>query len=509
MSLIVESLSYGPRRRSGAVRAGIGADRSADSPSSAQVVRLVRKQATWSRRRPATAAVRYRPLATALALSDVACLASVLLLMQVASAAGQTSPWRLLLLFVGAPAMWLAVFAAFGLYRVQRLPGWDHSREVGVATTVGSALLVLMFVDGHSNLRPLFALTLSGTLLLELVSRSMWRRKLNRSRQGGSLAVRTLIVGTNDEADRLAHSLLSPRSGFTPLGYVAAFDRIGTANGLHVLGSMDDLARVAREQAAECVFVASSDVSAAEMAVVARVARHQQLEVKISANLPDILASRVAVEAWDGVPVLSLSPAQLTPGKAALKRLFDVAVSAGLFLATLPMMVVVAALVRMSSSGPILFRQDRITKDGRRFSILKFRTMFVEPLGVTLADFDPTETFFKMKDDPRVTKVGRYLRRYSLDELPQLWNVLRGDLSLVGPRPLWALQVDSSQMAFQHRHEVPAGLTGWWQVNGRSSVDVDEALKMDLFYIENWSLWLDLSILLRTIPVVLSSRSAY
>lgn len=134
------------------------------------------------------------------------------------------------------------------------------------------------------------------------------------------------------------------------------------------------------------------------------------------------------------------------------------------------------------------FRQDRVTKGGHIFSISKFRTMFLDDdVDPARLNFDATRTYFKMQDDPRVTKVVRFLRHYSLDELPQLWNVIRGDLTLVGPRPLWALQIDSAVETFQYRHEVRAGVTGWWQVNGRSGVDVDEELRMDSFYIENWS----------------------
>ncbi|MDQ4068020.1 MAG: sugar transferase [Actinomycetota bacterium] len=434
----------------------------------------------------------------------------MLVCLQLSGAAGARSLLGSFVLHIAAPIMWVAVFAGFGLYRVQRLAAWNHFRDVATATTLGCSFLVLLFLDSETSLRLTLAFTLSASLLLEWTSRAVWKSVLKRSREEGSLALRTLVIGTNDEADRVAHSLLSPHSGFIPLGYVAGVNRIGTANTLHVLGRMNDLATIVREHAADCVFVASTDLSDAEMAVVIRVARQHQLDVKIATNLRDVLPSRVNVEVSDGVAALSLASAQLTPGKAAVKRLFDMAVSAGLLVATLPVMAIVAVLVRTSSRGPILFRQDRITKGGRRFTILKFRTMLVDgDVHISPQDLDPTRTYFKMKDDPRVTKVGRVLRRYSLDELPQLWNVLRGDLSLVGPRPLWTAQVDSASDTFRHRHEVPAGLTGWWQVNGRSNVDVDEALKMDLFYIENWSLWLDLSILVRTIPVVFASRAAY
>ena len=333
---------------------------------------------------------------------------------------------------------------------------------------------------------------------------------MERLRRRGSLAPRTLVIGTHDEADRVAHCLLLPDSGFNVVGYVALGGATGSANTVPVLGEIEDLTALVRRHAADCMFVVSSEVTPADMAVISRVSRREQLELRITATLPEVLPSRVSVEIVNGTAALSLAPVRLTPARAATKRLFDLIVASCMLLAALPVMVVIGVLVRLTSRGPAIFRQDRVTKDGQIFSIFKFRSMFVdEDLDSPTQDLDPTRTYFKLQDDPRVTKLGRTLRRYSLDELPQLWNVIRGDLSLVGPRPLWALQVDPGLETFQHRHEVRAGLTGWWQVNGRSGVDVDDALKMDLFYIENWSLWLDLSILLRTVPVVLTSRAAY
>jgi lipopolysaccharide/colanic/teichoic acid biosynthesis glycosyltransferase len=157
----------------------------------------------------------------------------------------------------------------------------------------------------------------------------------------------------------------------------------------------------------------------------------------------------------------------------------------------------------------VLFWQDRVTKDGRVFRMCKFRTM-VHGRDDLLGDrvIDLTKPFFKLEDDPRLTRVGRFLRSYSLDELPQLWNVLRGDLSLVGPRALWTGQVGPRTADQRDRYEVRAGITGWWQINGRSQVGPDTALEMDLFYIENWSLALDVYILLKTVGVVLTRRGA-
>lgn len=239
------------------------------------------------------------------------------LLVYATGAAGELAPWQPLVLFGVGPVAWMAVFATFGLYRVQRLAAWSQFREVAIATTVGSSFLILMFLDGRSQLRPAFALTLSSALLLELATRRFWRSRIQRLRQDGSWTLRTLVFGTNDEADHLTRALLSPRSGFKPIGYVTAGGGIGTANTLTVLATVDDLATAAREHAAECIFVASSDVSAADMATVSRVVRREQLELRVATNLPDVLPSRVSVEVSNGVATLSLASARLTPGKAA------------------------------------------------------------------------------------------------------------------------------------------------------------------------------------------------
>jgi lipopolysaccharide/colanic/teichoic acid biosynthesis glycosyltransferase len=173
-------------------------------------------------------------------------------------------------------------------------------------------------------------------------------------------------------------------------------------------------------------------------------------------------------------------------------------------LVTLPLWPVIALAVRLDSRGPVLFHQERVTKDGRIFRMHKFRTMRTgDPA------FDTTRPFFKLESDPRLTRVGGFLRKYSLDELPQLWNVLSGEMSIVGPRPLPADQVAANRELLSPRHVVPAGVTGWWQTNGRSRVTPEEALRLDLFYIENWSLTLDMYVVLKTFGAVVGRQGAY
>jgi lipopolysaccharide/colanic/teichoic acid biosynthesis glycosyltransferase len=210
-----------------------------------------------------------------------------------------------------------------------------------------------------------------------------------------------------------------------------------------------------------------------------------------------------------GVP-LSLSSAKRVRLQSATKRALDVLLASLLLLVTSPVFIAIGATIAVTCGLPILFRQTRVTRRGRPFTMLKFRTMRTSADRLLPEGHDDQSVlFFKLKTDPRTTRVGGFLRRFSLDELPQLLNVLRGDMSLVGPRPLTLEQVEANRELMSTRHEVRTGITGWWQVNGRNDVTADEALAMDEFYVENWSLWLDLKILLRTVGVVLASRGAY
>jgi exopolysaccharide biosynthesis polyprenyl glycosylphosphotransferase len=246
------------------------------------------------------------------------------------------------------------------------------------------------------------------------------------------------------------------------------------------------------------------------MISISRACRQAEVEMRVSANLPDILTSRLSIQPIDEVMALYLKPVRFTVTQAALKRCFDLLVAVPALIVLLPLMAVVAVAVRSTSSGPVVFRQRRMTKNGRVFTMMKFRTMMAD------ADHAPhpgvadlTEPFFKMRDDPRLTRIGYVLRKFSLDELPQLWNVVRGDMSLVGPRPLRIEQIEADPELLEPRHEVKAGMTGWWQINGRSDVELEDAVRLDLFYIDNWSLSLDLYILLKTVGVMLLGKGAY
>jgi lipopolysaccharide/colanic/teichoic acid biosynthesis glycosyltransferase len=208
--------------------------------------------------------------------------------------------------------------------------------------------------------------------------------------------------------------------------------------------------------------------------------------------------------------LVTVRPARLNGLQAALKRGMDITGAAVGLVVAAPLFAVIAPLIKWSSPGPVFFRQNRVSRGGRVFRIVKFRTMVADVDRIFAEHgIDPTQPFFKPREEILVTRVGRVLRKFSLDELPQMWNVLVGHMSLVGPRPLPEDQVLANPELLEPRHDVRAGLTGWWQVNGRSDLSADEAVRQDLFYVENWSVGLDVRILLKTINVLLRRRGAY
>ncbi len=456
---------------------------------------------------------RVRARASRFAATDLLCLAIAIVAAKIRYLRAPDSPADLFLQGV-AVFGWLATFVGFGLYRSDLLSAPEELRRIVSATSLG---VVLVIVEGSLLGRPqqrlpIVALWVVATLC-ELGSRRVWRWYLGRLKMRGSLALRALVVGTDAGAAKAGATLAEAGSGFEPIGFVATASSISypgewPAIPSPVVGAIERLEPLIQQHAADCVFVVSGCVSPDEMLGICRVCRRTEVEVRVTANLPETLTSRVTLQDVNGTMALCIRPVRLRGADAVLKRAFDIVVATvGLIVLLVPSVLVICA-IRLTSRGPALFRQDRITKGGRRFTIYKFRTMRCDGEGASL---DTSAPFFKMANDPRVTRVGAFLRRFSIDEWPQLWNVLIGEMSLVGPRPLSAEQVDNVTQpdTLLERQEVRAGLTGWWQVNGRNDVTPEEAFRLDGFYVENWSLALDLYVLLKTAGAVLMPRGAY
>ena len=412
-----------------------------------------------------------------------------------------------------SPLFVVGFFAAFRLYDAHQFTPAEEFRRIILAASVALAALVTVAFWWKSALsRGWIALSWGLVVALTLLTRRAWHWHMGRAREQGRYSFRTLIVGTNGEAEHLAVLMDRVGFGFRSVGFVSSSSADGTPDEQPVRGTLADLRDIIRDTGAECVFVASTEVGVAEMGHIAKVVRLEGVEVRITATLPEVLSSRLSVQPFGGLMALSLKPARLTGSQAVFKRAFDLTV-AGLGLAVTSFLSIpIAVAIKLTSPGPLLYRQRRVGQRGRPFTMLKFRTMVEGAEGMREALLDLNEAsgpLFKLKDDPRVTRVGRWLRKWSLDELPQLLNVLRGDMSIVGPRPPLPEEVRVYEEWQFDRLEVRPGITGLWQVSGRSELSFDEYVRLDLFYIENWSLAYDLFIVAKTVPILLSRRGAY
>jgi len=425
---------------------------------------------------------------------------------------GEIQSGDFVLRLVGTAAAIVVVFASFHLYEAFRYTPAEEFRRIILAVTLGVAgLMIVSFWSRTAYSRGWVALSLAFAVVFTLIARRIWHAWIARRRASGELAFRTLIVGTNEEAVHLAERLSGRTFGFEPVGMVAT--REGAADpDLPIVGVVGDLRELIKETGAECIFVASSAVTVAELKPVAKAVRLEDVEVRITATLPEVLSSRLSVQPVGGVTALSLRPARLSGTQVVLKFAFDLLVAGLAVIVLSPLLLAVAIAVKVTSPGPVLYTQRRVGLRGRPFTMLKFRTMRKgadAEVAQLRAERGVSDVMFKLADDPRVTRVGHWLRKFSIDEFPQLFNVIRGDMSLVGPRPPLPEEVTQYEDWHFDRLEAPPGITGLWQISGRSELSFDDCVRLDVFYIENWSLAYDLYILAKTVPVLLRHRGAY
>jgi exopolysaccharide biosynthesis polyprenyl glycosylphosphotransferase len=276
---------------------------------------------------------------------------------------------------------------------------------------------------------------------------------------------------------------------------------------------LDELARVSKDRRARAVIIAGSLPGGND--AIRRLGwelENAQVELILMSRLTDVAGPRIHMRPINGLPMVHVDLPQYSGYSHAVKRIFDVSIVSVALLLLAPVFAITAAIVRLDSPGPVIFRQERVGAHGTRFTMLKFRSMVVDAedrLEQLRAQDEGNGVLFKMKDDPRVTRAGRVLRAYSLDELPQLWNVLRGDMSLVGPRPPLPREVELYEGHVSRRLLTRPGITGLWQVNGRSNLSWEDSVRLDLYYVENWSLTGDLVVLAKTLKAVFHSDGAY
>jgi exopolysaccharide biosynthesis polyprenyl glycosylphosphotransferase len=424
-------------------------------------------------------------------------------------------------LAVAAPVIaagWVLSIAAAGGYQ-QRLFGAgtdEYGRVVKASFLTVAVIAIGCFVTKFDLSRGFFVLTLLLGPALLFSGRFVLRQALNRARARGVTARRVVIVGTEAHVDEVT-AVLRRESwlGYDVVGALTPREESATTQaGVPVLGRADRVAATTEEVHADVVlFAGGAAESAAELRQMAWDLEHSPCELVIAPSLTDVSRERVQVRPVGGLPLLHVDKSRSAAASRKAKRIFDLVGSFCLLLLLSPVLLFAAFQIWRYDRGPILFKQPRIGREGVMFGCWKFRTMVVDAearLAETLKQHGSEPgVFAKIKDDPRITPPGRWLRRLSVDELPQLMNVLRGEMSLVGPRPQVEDEVALYDDAMARRLHVRPGMTGLWQVSGRSDLSVEEAIRLDLSYVDNWSMIQDLSILARTFKAVFGSAGAY
>ena len=422
------------------------------------------------------------------------------------------------LLWREGPAEWLKwaapitvlVFAQAGLYRIrERRPGAGRV----LASLIVVALIVLAFGIGTN-----YDFSTSGLIPTAVVMSALAIGLLRAAYDSVSLELmrvagirrRVVLVGEGENLSRLQRSLAATRGG---LGYefVGAVGQ-ERAPGLDHLGSREELSLVLEQVRPDEVILSEADLDERSVLEVVEQAHRQGIRVRLAPETTDLLVQRGEYVPGQGAPLFELRPPVLTGWDWATKRGFDIVVSILVAVLLLPLWLVIALAVKLGSRGPVFFVDRRIGVGEREFGMLKFRTMVADAASLQPqleAKNEAEGALFKMQDDPRVTGIGRVLRRLSLDEVPQIVNVLRGEMSLVGPRPLPLRDYRLLEDWHRARYAVLPGMTGLWQISGRSGLTFDDLVRLDFTYLENWSIWLDVTIIAKTIPAVLMRRGAY
>ncbi len=426
------------------------------------------------------------------------------------------SMWILLGLLCGFTAALIITSRRLHLYSPARLASFLHEQRLSVQACFTSGLLLtgtLYLVHADDIPRSIVLITLGLVTVALSLRRMIYRVLLYRRFDRGIGTRNVLVVGTGPEAHALRHHLESIRHlGYTFKGFIdlpGSSSRFTATSG-DVVGNLETLFQHARQQFVDEIFFTTP----CERGIVQDVleqARHHGVDLRVVPDMYDGLAWSSPIEYIGQFPTIPLHRGHVPEVGLLLKRALDLLFSTMVLVLLSPVMVVLAIAIKLDSRGPVLYYSERIGKKGRVFRCTKFRTM-VRDAETRRADVmhmnERDGVLFKISNDPRVTKLGHFLRKYSLDELPQFLNVIRGDMSVVGPRPPLASEVREYKLSHLRRLDVMPGVTGLWQVQGRQDPSFDSYISLDVTYIENWSIWLDLKIIMRTIGVVFSGTGS-
>ena len=413
--------------------------------------------------------------------------------------------------------IWLFAISHAGLYRSRLITSrMEEVRRVGRATI--SAMLgvaALSSVTRFEAARLWLVLSAVFAYAALVTNRTIIRRRFQRQRRAGARLRGVVIVGTNSEALAIARSLRDdPALGYRVAGFTSddlppgySFDGLG-----EVFGSISQTLSAVRRTNSTGALIATTAVNHDESMKLTSGLAEAGVHVELSSALRDIATRRMTIRPVGRYPIVYVEPQLRGSWRGIGKRAFDVGFATVGLLITAPVLLLAVLAIKFDGGGPVLFTQRRVGRGGVSFELRKLRTMVPDAearLREVIERNEASWPLFKMKNDPRVTRVGQFLRRTSIDELPQLWNVLRGEMSIVGPRPAIASEADGWTPEMHARLKVRPGITGMWQVNGRSTATTEDYERLDLYYVNNWSFMSDMAIIARTIPAVLATRGAY
>ena len=413
--------------------------------------------------------------------------------------------------------VWLLLFWAYGLYEPRQvLSPVNEFKQVFHGVFAGTALLFVADSLFRLSLARMWGISVFFLGLLVVGGeRLMVRKMLHFLRRRGGDATRTIVLGANHEARTVARALEREKwLGHRIIGFVDDEKPIGEEieNGHVVLGPTSDVKDMIERHQATLLLIAATAYDAGRLNKLFWELQDVDVDLQITSGTIDLLASRMIVQSVAGVPLLYVRRTGMDRAQVALKRALDLVGSFFGLVILSPFLLAIALWIKLDSKGGAFFTQVRCGRDGELFKCFKFRTM-VHDAEERRAELEHLSEgpglLFKLKEDPRVTKAGKRLRRFSLDEVPQLWNVLRGEMSLVGPRPALPAEVEQYDDWVRNRLKVKPGMTGLWQVSGRTETSFSDYIRYDLFYIQNWSLSLDLWILWRTLRAVTSAEGAH
>jgi exopolysaccharide biosynthesis polyprenyl glycosylphosphotransferase len=418
---------------------------------------------------------------------------------------------------VSLPALWVVALLLAGAYdaRFIGVGSEEFRRALNAGICLTTVVAFVAYATKTEVARGYIVVALPSMVVSDLFLRYRLRKRLHRLRAGGNYMRRTVLVGHADVIAELAavlrrdfhHGLLAVAA------CVLGPDRPDLIDGLPVVGGLGNVADVVEKMQADTVAVlACPEMSGARLRDLAWELEKSDTDLCVAPALLDVAGPRTTIRPVAGLPLLHMDHPEFSGARWLIKSAFDRATAALVLIAVLPLLAALALAIKLDDAGPVLFRQTRIGKEGKPFTLYKFRTMVVDAeqrLAEMTALNETDGLLFKIRKDPRVTRAGEWLRRRSFDELPQLFNVLIGDMSLVGPRPALPSETDAYGHLVRRRLAVKPGITGLWQVSGRSDLAWDEAVRLDVRYVENWSFVLDLQILWKTWPAVMHGDGAY